>query len=77
MTKPRLRTFDVRPIIARGQSPFDQIVAALGALPAGDTLVVITPFLPSPLIEKLQADGFTARPERRADGTWQTQFEKS
>lgn len=68
---------DVRPIIAAGESPFEQIVATLAALAAGESLLLLTPFLPSPLIERMQAEGFTARPERRADGAWQTRFSRS
>jgi hypothetical protein len=75
-TAPRRRTLDVRAQIAAGESPFDSIAAAMSALGAGQTLLLITPFLPSPLIEKLQAEGYSARPERRADGGWQTGFSR-
>jgi len=68
------RTLDVRPLIARGEEPCATILPALKALAAGDSLALITPFLPSPLIEKMQADGFQTRPERHADGSWQTLF---
>jgi hypothetical protein len=33
-------------------------------------------FLPSPMIERLQSEGFQARPERRGDGGWQTYFSR-
>jgi uncharacterized protein (DUF2249 family) len=46
-------------------------VAALGP---GESFLLITPFIPSPLIEKLQSEGFSARPNRRGDGSWQTEF---
>jgi uncharacterized protein (DUF2249 family) len=70
----RTLTLDVRPMIARGREPFTRIMAAVGRLGADDSLVVVTPFLPSPLIELLQGDGFVARLERRLDGSWQTHF---
>lgn len=70
----KLRTLDVRPLIARGVEPFSKIMATVAALGPGEGFVLITPFLPAPLIEKLQSDGFHVRPERRADGGWQTQF---
>lgn len=73
----RHRMLDVRPIIARGESPFAHVVATAAELGADDELRLVTPFLPSPLIEKLQGEGFTARPERRADGAWQTRFKRS
>jgi hypothetical protein len=68
------RTLDVRPIIAEGGSPLEKILAATRGLGPQDNLLLITPFLPSPMIEKLQSEGFQARPERRSDGAWQTTF---
>jgi hypothetical protein len=70
----RVRTLDVRPLIAAGGNPFEPITAALGALGADESLLLLTPFLPSPLIERVRGEGFAARPERRADGAWQTRF---
>jgi uncharacterized protein (DUF2249 family) len=70
------RLFDVRPLLAAGGEPLAAIMAIVTELTAGDTLVLTTPFLPSPLIEKLQAEGFEARPERRADGAWETRFRR-
>jgi uncharacterized protein (DUF2249 family) len=68
------RTLDVRPLMARGESPFAMIMSAVAALDPAEDLVLVTSFLPSPLIEKLQAEGFHARTERRGDGSWQTRF---
>lgn len=65
---------DVRPIMAAGGHPLPDIMAATGALAPGETLTLVTPFLPSPLIEKLHSEGFAARPERCADGSWETQL---
>ncbi|HVU23530.1 MAG TPA: DUF2249 domain-containing protein [Opitutus sp.] len=70
----KFHPLDVRPVIARGGQPMEPILTALAALGPGEGLALIAPFLPSPLIERLQADGFQARPERRADGSWQTFF---
>jgi uncharacterized protein (DUF2249 family) len=63
-------------VIASGGEPFSNIMAAVAAVAAGDTLVLVTPFLPSPLIEKLQSEGFAARSERQGDGSWQTSFQR-
>lgn len=71
---PHVRTLDVRPLLAAGGSPFEKIMMAASELAAGESLLLITPFLPSPIIEKLQSEGFAARTERRADGGWQTYF---
>jgi uncharacterized protein (DUF2249 family) len=72
----KTRTLDLRAIIAAGDEPFTRIMAAVSAVGEGDTLVLVTPFLPSPLIEKLQSEGFSARPERRNDGSWRTSFRR-
>jgi uncharacterized protein (DUF2249 family) len=72
----KIRTLDIRPVIASGDEPFTKIMAAVAAVGVGETLQLVTPFLPSPLIEKLQAEGFVARPERRRDGAWQTSFRR-
>ena len=65
---------DVRAMIARGEEPFTKIMATVAALAPDEGFVLISPFLPSPLIEKLQSEGFKTRAERRGDGAWQTQF---
>ena len=72
----KARTLDVRPLIARGEEPFDKIMRSVAGLAPGERLLLITPFLPSPLIERLQAEGIQARPERRQDGSWETQFSR-
>lgn len=70
------RVLDVRALMSAGDHPFPKIAAALETVGPGESLLLITPFLPSPLIEKLQAEGFAARPERRGDGSWQTTFRR-
>ena len=72
----KTHTLDLRPVIAAGKEPFSKIMAAVAAVGIGETLMLVTPFLPSPLIEKLQSEGFAARPERRGDGSWQTSFRR-
>ncbi|PTY00068.1 DUF2249 domain-containing protein [Opitutus sp. ER46] len=73
-TPRKVRTLDVRPLIAQGEEPLASIMATVRAVAPGESFVLISPFLPSPLIERLQSEGFTARPEHRSDGGWQTQF---
>lgn len=70
----RIRTLDVRPLIARGEEPFQKIMKTVAALGPAENLMLVTPFLPSPLIEKLRAEGFSAQPERDAGGSWRTLF---
>lgn len=70
----KVRTIDVRRLLAQGEEPFGAIMKAVDALASDEALEVISPFLPSPLIERLQSEGFRALPERRGDGAWQTRF---
>jgi len=70
----KFRPLDVRPLIAHGGQPIKPIMSALAALAPGEGLALTAPFLPSPLIERLQGAGFQVRTERRADGSWETFF---
>ena len=74
--KHKTRTLDVRSMMARGEQPFPTIMNAFAALADGESLLLITPFIPSPLIERVQSEGFEARPERRPEGSWQTSFSR-
>jgi uncharacterized protein (DUF2249 family) len=77
-TEPRkTRTLDVRSLIRRGEEPFTKIMAAIAALAPQEDLLLVTPFLPAPLIEKLRSEGFETRPEHRSDGSWQTRFTRT
>lgn len=71
---PKFKMLDVRPTLERGEHPFREIMEAVAQLAPGEGIALLTPFLPSPLIERLQADGFQSRPERQSDGSWRTFF---
>lgn len=68
------KRLDVRPLLARGEDPRLAVDTALTTLHPGQGLTVVAPFLPSPLIERLKATGFSARAERRTDGSWSVDF---
>lgn len=74
MSALRFKTLDVRPLLARGEEPFALIRERLQRLPAGQGLRVVAPFVPAPLIEILQSEGYCATLERRPDGGWATCF---
>lgn len=61
-------------MIARGEDPFTKIMALNRATAPGESFVIISPFLPAPLIERLQSEGYTVRPEHRGEGAWHTRF---
>lgn len=74
MSTKQFRTLDVRPLLKRGGEPFSIISQEVASLKPDESLILITPFLPSPLIEHLKNAGFEARPQGQADGSWQTIF---
>ena len=74
MSSPNFKTFDVRPLLARGEEPIALIRARAAALTPGQGLTVIAPFLPAPLIELLKSEGFQSTLERCTDGSWSVNF---
>jgi uncharacterized protein (DUF2249 family) len=74
MSTTKFKIFDVRPLLAQGAEPFPLIRAKIDALPPGQGLTVVAPFLPAPLVELLKSEGFASAMERRADGAWAVSF---
>lgn len=74
MKPSHFKTFDVRPLLARGEEPFAAIRARVDGLAAGQGVTLIAPFMPAPLIELLKSEGFASAIERRADGAWAVSF---
>lgn len=67
MSTRRLKTFDVRSHLARGEEPFPLIRTRMDALMPGKGVTLVAPFLPAPLIELLKSEGFASTMECRAD----------
>lgn len=61
-------------MIAQGIEPFPEIRKRIDAVVPGTGLIVVAPFMPAPLIEKLRSEGFSSTVERRTDGAWATHF---
>jgi len=70
----RFKRFDVRELLQRGVEPFPEIHQRVNALNADEGLIVIAPFLPSPLIEKLAGEGFSSKVERGNGADWMVYF---
>jgi hypothetical protein len=68
------RSFDIRPLLVNGEEPFAAIRARVAGLAPDQGLTIIAPFVPAPLIELLQSEGFHSTMERRADGGWNVNF---
>ena len=49
----KFKRFDVRSLLRDGIEPFPEIFARVNALGPDDGLIVVAPFLPSPLVERL------------------------
>ncbi len=70
----KFKRFDVRGLLRQGIEPFPEIFARVTALPAGEGLIVIAPFLPSPLVERLASEGFASKVERGQGADWLVYF---
>ena len=70
----KFKRFDVRPLLKRGAEPLPEILKRVQALQSDEGLVVIAPFLPSPLIDLLHSQGFSFKVERGTAGSWIVYF---
>ena len=75
MTK--CKRMDIRPLIASGQEPLSRIRAVLDSMHDDQGLMLIAPFLPSPLIELLGSEGFQSRFEPGSGRDWVVYFWRS
>ena len=70
----QFKRFDVRALIRSGIEPFPEIRKRVDALKPDAGLILVAPFLPSPLIEKLSGEGFVSKVERGAGSDWLIYF---
>ena len=70
----KFKRFDVRPHFERGEEPLPQIIKRVQALSSDEGLIVIAPFLPSPLIELLGSQGFASKVEHGDGTSWIVYF---
>lgn len=70
----KFKRFDVRPLLKRGAEPLSEILKRVESLAPDEGLIVIAPFLPSPLIELLGSQGFDSKIEREERGGWIVYF---
>ena len=70
----KFKRFDVRDRLRNGVEPFPEIFQRVNALKAEEGLIVVAPFLPSPLIEKLGGEGFASKVERGTGSDWVVYF---
>ncbi len=72
----KFKKFDVRPLLKKGREPLPEIVRRVENLKADEGLIIVAPFLPSPLIEKLGSEGFDSKLEPGEGGAWIVYFFK-
>ncbi|WP_108398979.1 DUF2249 domain-containing protein [Devosia submarina] len=65
---------DVRPILRAGGEPFGTIMAAVGDLAPGQSLRLLVPFRPDPLLQVLARQGFASDPRQLDSGDWEVTF---
>ena len=65
---------DVRPALRAGEEPFEQIMAAVATLPAGQGLRLFATFKPVPLLHVLGSKGFSHELKELEDGEWEVLF---
>jgi uncharacterized protein (DUF2249 family) len=70
----QFKRFDVRQLIRSGSEPFPEIRQRVDRLKEGEGLLIVAPFLPSPLIEKLHSEGFASKLERGSGADWMVYF---
>jgi len=64
------KRFDVRPLLSEGIEPFPEIKQRVTKLASGHGLIIVAPFLPSPLVELLASEGFATKVERGSGSAW-------
>lgn len=71
-----MATLDVRPILARGEEPFDTIMETVAKLEPGEPLELVAPFEPVPLFSVLAAQGFRHEAQPIGNGDYRVLFQK-
>ena len=70
----KFKRFDARPLLKRGTEPLTEILQRVQSLSPENGLIIIAPFLPSPLIELLGSQGFSSKIERGEGASWIVYF---
>lgn len=71
-----VQELDARPIMARGEEPFKQIMVAAQSVPTGSSFRLIAGFEPLPLYGVLEKQGFAHFTKRHSDDHWEVTFHR-
>ncbi len=77
MDKTNVVTLDVRPILAKGIDPFDEIMKTLKGMDDHKTLLIINTFEPIPILNILKKRGYEFETERPETGIVHTYLHKT
>lgn len=69
----RLLHLDLRPLLARGEEPFGEVMQAVDRLAPDGVLALLAPFRPVPLLGVLRSRGLTVEDELLEGGIWRVQ----
>ncbi len=67
---------DAREMIASGGHPLDQVLAGIQQLEPGNIFMLVSPFTPKPMIEKVRAAGDLAWSEQVGPGEFKTYYKR-
>ena len=70
----KFKRLDVREMLRQRIEPCSPIFERIAKLKSDEGLLLIAPFLPSPLIEKLGSEGFASKVERGTGADWLVYF---
>lgn len=70
-------TLDAREMLQAGQHPLAEVISRTGNMQPGQIFELITPFTPKPLIEKVNANGFSAYVQSVTESEIHTYFYKA
>ncbi len=75
-TDSAARTLDAREIIEQGEHPLERVMSGVAALGPGQVYELITPFVPSPLINLVRQQGFESHTMTVAPDECRTYFRR-
>jgi hypothetical protein len=70
----KFKRLDLRPMLKRDCEPFPEVIKRVEGLRPDHGLIVVAPFLPSPLIEKLASEGYGSKVEPLQGSSWIVYF---
>ena len=71
-----VESLDAREMIASGGHPLDQVLAGIQTLGPEQIFLLVSPFTPTPMIEKVRAAGDLAWSEQVGPGEFKTYYKR-